>query len=358
MNAISAGDNISDDLDLFGVASAILRHMRIVAGVPVAIIILVVGWSALMPRRYTVGVVFTPSSQSSPVSQLVGLAAQFGLTGGAGGDASDSPDFYSDFIQSDELLHAVVTAPYQYLRDGTPVVGDLIGALEVDSAPPGIMEARAVVRLRGQISTRVDPKTGTVSLSVWTKDPALSLQVVQRILDEVNHFNRQVRQNQAGQERRFIGVRLDSALAELRLVQDQMQSFLQRNRDFANSPQLQFQYNRIQQELTTRQTLYASLLQGYEQARMEEVRSTPIVTVVEQPMLPVQPDRRHLGMRGLLSLVLGSLLGAIAALGADRLDRRRRDAPAAAAELRALWERRRAQVMAPVRAVLRRRWHR
>ena len=344
-------------LDLFGAAASILRHSRLVVGMPAAMMVGLLAWGLLAPRHYTVSVAFVPSSQSSTVSQLVGLAAQFGLTGGggSGGDASDSPDFYSDFIKSDELLQAVARQQYRFHESGTEVTGDLMRAFRIDSGPAGLMAEKAGNELlNNHLSVNVAVKTGVVGLSVWTRDPELSVQIIQRILDEVNRFNRQVRQNQAGQERQFIGTRVDSALVSLRAAQDRMQAFLQRNRDYTNSPPLQFEHDRILQDITTEQTLYGSLLQSYEQARMEEVRTTPVVTVVEAPIAPARPDSRRLVLRGLLIGTFGLLLSIVAAVGLDGLARRREESPVEASEVHDLWEARRDAVKALIRRLRRR----
>lgn len=342
------GQGSSQELDVFGVAAALLRHARVAFGVPLVLVVLLAGVGLLRARRYTVDVVFMPSSQGGVTSQLAGLAAQFGI-GGGGTDATDSPDFYSDFVKSDQLLASVVASAYHFRVDGRDTTGDLMVPLGVSSTRPDLMRAKAVDKLRGHVDVSVSQKTGTVDLSVWTKDPDLSMQIVQQMLEEINRFNRLVRQNQAGQERRFIGTRVDSAQADLRVAQDRMQAFLQRNRDYANSPSLQFEHDRILQEVTTQEGLYTNLLQSYEQARIEEVRTTPVVTVVEQPMRPARPDSRKLVVRSLLVGVLGLLLGVVAALALDGLDKRRSDAPADAALIAELWAARKTELSAPWR---------
>ena len=338
------------ELDSFAVAASLLRHLRLVAGLPLIFVVLLVIISLLLPRQFTVETQFIPSSQSSTVSQLVGLAAQLGLTSGGGGgtDASDSPDFYSDFIKSNELLQGVARQTYHFRgKGGTTVSGDLALAFGVDSGPPAVMiEKAATTLLNRHLSVDVTTKTGVVNLAVNTTEAALSVQIAQRIVDEVNRFNREVRQSQAGQERQFIQTRLDSAVTELRQNQDRMEAFLRRNRDYSNSPALQFEHDRILQDITTSQTLYTSLLQSFEQARMEEVRTTPVITVVVPPVAPARPDSRHLPLRALLVGVFGLLVAILGALGLDELARRRAAAPTAAAALRDLWEVRWAQLRA------------
>ena len=176
----------------------------------------------------------------------------------------------------------------------------------------------------------------------------MSAQIVQRLLDIVNTFNLESRQTQAQAERRFEEDRLAQARQELRDSEDRMQLFLQSNRDFQNSPQLQFEQGRLQRDLTVRQQVVLSLAQSYEQARIAEVRNTPVITVVEHPAPPVLPDPRRLLLKGLLGLVGGALLGALGALWRDLLGRSRDADPdefaafislrhAAVADAQAVW---------------------
>src|SRR3712207_7894583 len=50
----------------------------------------------------------------------------------------------------------------------------------------------------------------------------------------------------------------------------------QRNRDYRNSPELTFQQERLSREVSRVQQLYGRLSEAYEQAKIEEVRDTPV----------------------------------------------------------------------------------
>jgi uncharacterized protein involved in exopolysaccharide biosynthesis len=54
-----------------------------------------------------------------------------------------------------------------------------------------------------------------------------------------------------------------------------MQAFLQANRQWANSPDLTFQHDRLERDIALRQQVYTTLVQSFEQARISEVRDTP-----------------------------------------------------------------------------------
>jgi uncharacterized protein involved in exopolysaccharide biosynthesis len=97
-----------------------------------------------------------------------------------------------------------------------------------------------------------------------------------------------------------------------------------------------------------RQAVVSALAQNYEQARIDEVRDIPVITIVEEPSPPALPDPRMLLLRGVLALVAGALLGALIAFflayvrasrsdTADELDEFRRLKRAAAQDIRRPW---------------------
>jgi len=171
---------------------------------------------------------------------------------------------------------------------------------------------------------------------VQTKWPELSVQVAERLLGLVNEFNLQTRQRQANAEREFVTLRLVEARAELAVAEDSMQAFLQSNRRIENSPQLGFDRDRLQRVVTLRQEVVISLAQALEQAKIEEVRNTPVITIVEEPYPPARPDRRRLIMKGLVSLALGLFLGIVAAFVVEFMTASRDRDPERYAEFRQL----------------------
>src|SRR5438876_484305 len=95
---------------------------------------------------------------------------------------------------------------------------------------------------------------------------------------------------QASQERRFLGERLDTARAELRRAEGALEKFLQRNRSYPNSPTLLFEHDRLQREAGLRQDVYSMLTQAYEQARMQAVRNTPSISLIDHPVPALRYD--------------------------------------------------------------------
>jgi len=61
------------------------------------------------------------------------------------------------------------------------------------------------------------------------------------------------------------------------------------------------------QEVEFRRGVYNTVAQSNEKTKIDEVRNTPVITVIEKPSLPARADGRGLVKFGLLAIVLGVL---------------------------------------------------
>ena len=266
--------------------------------------------SLMMPRSYTASASFVPQSRRSP-SGVSGLAAQLGIS--VPTEPGQSPSFYADLLKSRPILEAVAESRYTLVVDGDSVTGTLANVLKIEDETDDLKRDAAVEELTKEVAVGVTTRTGVVSVDVKTRYANLSVQIARRLLDLLNAFNLQTRQSQAAAERRFVEGRLQNAKEALRQAEDVLQAFLLRNRDFRTAPELSFQEDRLAREVTVQQQVYATLAQAYEQARIEEVRDTPVITVLASPQLPARPDRRGLIKKGFLALLVGGLLGFLVA---------------------------------------------
>src|SRR2546428_650042 len=130
----------------------------------------------------------------------------------------------------------------------------------------------------------IQPTTYTATAAFLPEAPPANRSALSGLASElglalVNTFNLERRQSRAAQEKRFVETRRTEARDELQVAEDRLKSFLERNRDYRNSPQLVFDQERLAREVALRQQLLTSLSQAYEQARIDEVRDTPVITV-------------------------------------------------------------------------------
>lgn len=298
-------------LTFFGLLAILRRGWKHVLGWGLLAGLVVGTLTLLTPRSWTSRTSLTPQQRrANAPSGLSGLAAQFGV-GVPFADGAQSVFFYAELIRSRELLRDVVLASY---TDRTGAKVSLIPLLKVRDKEELVRIDNAVRLLSLRMTVSADPKTNIVRLSVSLPDAEVSRQVAKGILDRVNRFNLEKRQSQARSERAFAERRVLETKADMEVAENRLQAFMAQNRGFLSSSELKVRQDRLDRELSLRQRLYNTLSESFEQARLEEVRDTPVITVLEAPELAAQPDRRFLALKTVLACVSGSVLAAIGLL--------------------------------------------
>lgn len=327
-----------EHLSLVSVANVILRRWRLLATIPFVVVVAAVLIVLLRPATYTARSRFLPqTNQPLQLGQVQSLAAQFGLPLGVGSSGGESPDFYVELVQSDDLLREAVRTEYRFPKrpnSADSLAGTLLELYDIQAGRPEERERRAIDRLREDISVGTGLRTNVVTLVTQARWPGLAVQLNQHLLELINRFNLERRQSRAAAERRFVEGRLDSARLELASAEGGLERFLAANRRL-DSPDLQFQQARLQRQVDLRQQLYTSLATSYEQARIEEVRNTPVITLVDTPW-EAWPVRRHLIRTGVIGAVMGGLLALFVTFAAEYLAREQERDPRTYGDFRRL----------------------
>ena len=312
----------STEISLKSLARTLLRRRRAVLACALGCA-LVAGTVGLLRRRtWTSAATFMPQGRRNPAAGLSGVAAQFGINVPTT-DAGQSPGFYSDFVTSRTMFGALADTTFEVAVGDGQQRTTLADIYDVHGATPALRREEVIRKLGDKVRATPAVKIGVVHMRVTAPTPRVAYEVARFILDRLNAFDLVTRQSQARAERQFMEARLDDSRMELRSAEDRLQGFLQRNRDYKNSPDLSFQADRFSREIQARQQVYASLAQAFEQAKIEEVRDTPVITIVEPPEIPARPDSRGLLASTLVALIGGAGLGALLAILLASLERER-----------------------------------
>ena len=270
------------------------------------------------PESYTVTAILMPQGAKAQAGGIDGLASRVGISIPG---MEDNLQLYADLLKSREILRAVAEKPYTFGTEKgvrTSTLVDLYGGSD-----QRLRTVVAVRRLGDNVSAAPSPKTGVITVQVKAEYSQLAHQVAQQLIDELNRFNLERRQSQAGAERKFAQQRMTEAGEELRTAENQLESFLAANRDFHTSPRLTFQQDRLAREISLKQGLYNMLAQAYEQSKMDEIRDTPVITIIQPPETPLMPDARGVGKNGVFGLVLGLVIAILIALVREYSGRQR-----------------------------------
>src|SRR3989441_7346034 len=339
--------------------NALLKGWRLVVGLPLLAAILTAIVVLLLPPRYTATVTFVPEQRApsrgggaagAGGGGLVGLAAQLGIP--LGMDPTRSPRFYAEVLTSRELLARVLLTKFPDPR--RPAAGDSIPLLAILRVRGGIWGAksaadsldRGVRKLRRRVSARVDIQTFLVYLSVTTLYPDLSAAVAARFIAYLNEFNAKNRESQARARRQFVEQRIVDGERDLHAAEDDLRRFHERNRAWQESPELSAEEGRLHMQVNILQEVYLTLRRDYEQARIEEVNDTPVITVVD-PAVPPQRQSYWREVLVLLAFVFGGLIGVLGAWSGVRFERLRREDEDGYREFTGLLQRLRREVARP-----------
>ncbi len=324
------------DSHLWTAVAGLLRHRSLILTVTLLCGFVVGLMTMLTPRRFTSSASFVLQEAQAQATGLADIAAQYGVAVAGQGGSQESPQFYADLLASREILAEVLVREYDVKGPpGQPFSGSLLEYLEVEGED--FEMAKGYEALRQLVTISADRGTGIVSFEVQTTNPQLSIAIGQTMLDLLADYNIRRRQSRARAEREFVEQRVDSARVELKTGEDRLAAFYRENRNFAASPDLQAAEARLQREVNLRQQIFLTLNQRYEGARIEEVRATPVMTVIDAPSRTVEPGRRGTIVRTAVALVLGFLFSSALAFVLDLVALRSKGRSDDLDEVRELW---------------------
>jgi uncharacterized protein involved in exopolysaccharide biosynthesis len=288
------------------VITTLLRKKRRIGGCVLAGALAGVVLAVLIHNRYTSTASFIAQGSNSLnlPSVLQGAALSLGLERGN----DYSPKFYADLLTSRPILQSAVLHKYVVPGEESAQPQDYLSVEGFTGPDRNLAVDKAIRHLSKRVSASADVRTNMITLSVEARWPELSRDIASQLLTALDSLNVGFRQNQSRESREFYERRVLQTRAELDSADVAVRNFLQTNR-VITSPALQFEMQRLQREAERKQSVYAIVVQQYEQARLQEARNVPTLTVLAAPFVPVKksfpPRRLFVALGALLGLVLG-----------------------------------------------------
>jgi uncharacterized protein involved in exopolysaccharide biosynthesis len=284
---------------LITLVNVLLRRRKLVFGLP--LLAFAVGWgvTVLQPHEYEAKSRFLPEPKE--ITKLNQIAALVML------------QFYASLPKSREITTKTAETVYTVVDPETGAKqSGTFAQLYGKQGKPAALLGHSLKLLDDRTDVTVDVRTGTVVLATRARRPELAVAINNRMLDLINAFNIERRQEQASAEHRFVEEQRQQAHQQLIEAESALQGFMERNRMWQTSPQLVFEHGRLDRRVMIQQQVYLTLSEFAHRARFEEVRNTPVLTIVERPESTVDPAT---GKSPLFIAVLCALAAAIIAIG-------------------------------------------
>jgi uncharacterized protein involved in exopolysaccharide biosynthesis len=268
---------------------------------------------SLLKKKYQaqasfIGVGSTRLTLPAGLGSLGALAGQLGFGGLGGGDASFSPYFYADLIKTDTILSQLANVQVPDSADPTAPPTRLRVLLKIGGKSHADSVYRAARRLRGMIVVDIRTRTGVIKVTFTARRPYIAAIATDTLLGLVNGFVTRDLRSRAGSTRRFLEDRLAQIDSERSVLQNRLRTFLEGNREYRNSPSLLFRREELQRDVDLKRDLYLSVARSLEEARMNEARDTPLLSVIDRPTIPTRPSGPHAAKNGLMLAMLLPLL--------------------------------------------------
>jgi uncharacterized protein involved in exopolysaccharide biosynthesis len=327
-----AGRTDDEDLSLIALATAIFSRFSYVWRTALIVALLAIAYTAIKGVKYVAEAKFTLESGTEKTSRFSGLASQFGLTL-PGNSGAETLQFYSELLKSREILRGVASTVYEIKTDDGVKRGDLATLYEIEDTPDRKLRA-AMTRLGENMSSTTNLDANVIAVRVTTPYPNLSVQVTRRLLTLLDEQSREIKRRRASAEREFARARMNEVSGELRQAERELEEYLSGNRGYQGSARQNLEVARIQRKVDMHQQLYMSLAQAHEQARLDEVRSTPVIGLIDAPEGSIRRNGGNYVRSAILGLIFGVIIGIVLALWREYFERFRATQPERYAELR------------------------
>lgn len=329
-NAFDWASEHDQGTNIIQVVTALLKRWKLLVGLPFGLAFVVAIISLILPSSYQATTSFVPEKSSAGVrlpGGIAGIATQFGIDV-PGSTGTSSPQFYADLLRSRTLLDQMLQTRFpDPRRNATSDTAQLLEILEVYARTETRRLEKGRKRLNEAMSVTFDRQTGVVSLTVETQHPALTADISNLFVQLLNRFNLESRQSNARALREFVQGRVAESETELGEAEEALQRFHEQNRRFDQSPELQFRADQLQRQVRIREEIFITLRREYEEARIQEVNDTPLITVIDRAVTPDKRSHPKRRMNVFVAFFSGTVIALLLTFAQDYTRRaRERDA--------------------------------
>ena len=290
--------------------SFLYKHWKFIFVTCFIVCSLAIVWILRMPLKYTATAKILSSNQSSALglSRMRAFAAQLGIGSMAVNDNITSPQVYVEVLRSRDVISQLIHRKYRTSVDTVPRTIPEIYGMKTEFFTKEKLDYFLYELLCNSIKTNISIESQVITISGKMRDPLLAKEIVDALIEELGHFNNEVRTSKARDNLDFIEKRLEETQIQLQQAEEALKNFQETNRQIQGSPQLLLELGRLSRDVKVQEEIYLTLTTEHELAKIQEVKEQPVFDVIEQAQVPMKksgPERKKiLVMIGFLSLFI------------------------------------------------------
>ena len=292
---------------IIGTIEAIVKHKTIaiyiffLITIPTFIFLLLaspvfVATSTILPEALN-------SESGSPLSTISGGSIRGILLG------TNSRDIlYAPILESRRIITKILSKKYTFSGSTNTSLLEIL-EIEGDSLSEKLYKGYDLF-INSMLEISTERENGITTVQIASNNRNLSVMILKSFIHELDKYLRNIKLQKGNRDRIFINSRLDQTLALLQNAEEELKEFRETNKRIENSPELQLKHGRLRREIKVQEEVYLALKKELEIAKIEEVKSLPIVRILDEPIAPIyksRPNRRII----MLFTTLGALIFAI-----------------------------------------------
>ena len=301
-----------DTISIPDILLVLARQIKIIIIMPIILCILtIIHVLFFADSVYESTAKIMSSSGGSGVSQAAGIAAQFGINIPMG--QSEPVWVYPEVIKSRTLARGMLKRKFDTQKYGPKK--PLLQILTYGNQEP-------TVGLDNLIKGGVNSFIGMIdiqaygsfyNLTISAPEPVFARDIAIALIEELEAHQRRYNKAKTSETRQFIEERIIDTRKELEAIEEALKDFNVSNRRIENSPALKLERQRLAREVSVLTGVFTTLKQSLETTKIEEVKDSDYVVVLDPPEAPLQRSKpnskRMVVLAGILGIGLGIAIG-------------------------------------------------
>ncbi len=303
-----------DTISLLDILLVLAKNLKLIIITPAIFCLIAIFYVLFIADpTYVSKATFMSSGEGGSNYQMMGLASQFGI---AMSRKDSSPKWsYEEVIKSRTMPKSLLVHRFDTEEFGPQK--ELLQILTYGNGKPDFGIDTLMVQGIASVNNMIDvTKTSSLfALEISASEPQLAADIARGVMEELDKHQRDYNARATAGTRQFIEERLLATESELEKAEEALKLFRERNRSIFESPQLQLEQERLGRDVAVLIGVFTTLKQQLETAKIEEVKESDYVIILDTPDIPLYPDKpkkkRMVILAGILGIGLGMILAFI-----------------------------------------------
>ena len=301
-------NNVIDFKVLFNVLRESKKYILLAS---VLTMILGIGVSFLFTKLYSAQISLYPAAKdiAQGLGQFQSLAMNLGMN-----TAENDQNFnIPDVVKSRLIANRAINQSW-FTENGLKI--NLIEFWDMNKSPfynifnnnnvdSSFIQEKATKKFSDHIEVSEDRLSGLITITATLEDPLIASDIANFIGDQVQLYIQKENSAQSTKEKIFISERLAIVKNELELSELDLKDFKERNRGYEDSPELFMVFSQLFREVEVKKEVYLTLQQQLELARIEEVKQSPILHILDHAYPPSRKSSPNRILFSIIFLLLG-----------------------------------------------------